>query len=639
MAAPTFSADVSWRNPSTGPFLWRGISQTSDAIYLPSGGALLKSVDGRDWTLHYQPTQSILMSIAQSPEKLLAVGAAPANPPDSAGSYSLFISTNGTDFNVLKTAPSTFYHIAYGNGRWVASGFEVMYSDDGLSWRRTTQVPSGTVYPMGDLVFAGGRFLQSTHSGVYVSDDGVNWSQSGAEGGLIDYWNGLYVVVGNGVENNQISFSNDAHSWRTQPFPSPEFPAVVGIGDPGVVVIGNSSSQSPLSGSFSADYTNWVHFTLPFTNAPSDLEFINGQYLMVGNAGLIAQSKDGTNWTSNISVPPVRMMATAKGGDRLIGVGFDLNSDAAGLWSSNGISWHPLNLKGDWYLTDIAYQNGAFVAVGLNGQILVSTNAGDQWSKIAPPTDANLGGVTATPLGFIATGQRAMLLSTNGIAWNFLPLGSYSNYSFSPIAFGNGIYVATGDDDFLRPSLFLSKDLKDWTVTSQPYAQQYGRIRFGNGRFVSASGYVSTDGINWVRGNAPSRILQLSFSDGWFCATTGGDNWYDAAHGYVSSDGLHWHHVYDLPALGIMPQYQFGRLLGLGAFGVAEIDNFGFVDVNQNSDGSIALQRIHPPSLVSQLETSTDFLSWSPADESSLSSLPPDRNAFYRLKLQKTDQQ
>ena len=227
-----------------------------------------------------------------------------------------------------------------------------------------------------------------------------------------------------------------------------------------------------------------------------------------------------------------------------------------------------------------------------------------------------------------------MLLSTNGFEWDVLRVGNYSNYSFGEVAFGNGVYVVPGSDEFLRPALFVSKDLKDWTVTSQPYAQQYGRIKFGNGRFVSASGNVSTDGVNWIRGNAPSRFLQLSYSDGWFCATTGGDNWYDASHGYISADGLHWHHVYDLPALGTMPQYQFGRLLGLGAFGVAEIENFAFLDVNQNGDGSLGFQRMHPANLSSHIENSPDFVSWSAADPpfSASSSV---RSGFFRLRLDK----
>jgi hypothetical protein len=629
LLVPAFSANVRWLTPSQGPFLWRSINQTPDAIYLPSGGAILKSPNGREWTLHYQPTQSLLLSIAQSPDKRLAVGSAP-NPPDSAGSYSFFISTNGTDFNFLKTAPSTFYQIVYGNGRFVASGFDLWRSEDGLTWRPATQVPSSTVYPMGDLIFAGGKFLQATHSGVYVSTDGVNWSNSGVEGGLVDYWNGLYVVVGNSVEINHIAFSNDAQTWQTQLFSSPEYPSAMAIGNPGIVVVGYSPGPGSPFGVFSADHTNWVRFTLPFTNRPWDLKYVNGQYLMICYGGLIANSTDGTNWTTNLSAPSVRMTATAQSEDRLIGVGADIDGNGAGLWSSNGVSWHALDLKASWYLTDIAYQSGVFVASGLNGQIVVSTNAGNQWIKIPPLTKQNLWGVTATPRGFVAAGERAMLLSTNGLAWDFLPLGSYSNYTFSPIAFGNNVYAVAASDEFLRPSFFVSKDLASWTVIPG----QYGRIKFGNGRFVSAGGYVSTDGINWVRGNGPSLLLQLSFSDGWFCGATGSQNWYDPAHGYVSVDGLHWHHVYDLPALGIVPEYHFGKLLGMATFGIAEIDNFAFVDLNQNADGSLGFQRMHPANLSSHIESSPDFVSWSAADPpfSASSSV---RSGFFRLRLDK----
>src|SRR5688572_1347076 len=73
-SAPVFSADLIWRNPSHGPFFWNELSVTPGGYYLPSQGVVLKSTNAHDWTLHYQPTPAILFSIAQSPEKILAVG-------------------------------------------------------------------------------------------------------------------------------------------------------------------------------------------------------------------------------------------------------------------------------------------------------------------------------------------------------------------------------------------------------------------------------------------------------------------------------------------------------------------------------------------------------------------------------------
>src|SRR5215212_8728922 len=75
-----YPADLVWHNPSHGPFFWREISVTADSFYIPSAGAILKSTNARDWSLHYQATTARLFSIAQSQDKLLAVADNADNP-------------------------------------------------------------------------------------------------------------------------------------------------------------------------------------------------------------------------------------------------------------------------------------------------------------------------------------------------------------------------------------------------------------------------------------------------------------------------------------------------------------------------------------------------------------------------------
>jgi hypothetical protein len=72
--ASAYSADIIWRNPTHGSYLWREISATPDAFYVPGLAAILKSTNGHDWKLNYQATRGDFLSIAQSPEKLIAVG-------------------------------------------------------------------------------------------------------------------------------------------------------------------------------------------------------------------------------------------------------------------------------------------------------------------------------------------------------------------------------------------------------------------------------------------------------------------------------------------------------------------------------------------------------------------------------------
>jgi len=627
---PVFSSEVIWQNPPQGAFPWWGISQTRDAIYLAAGSAVSRSVDGHDWTLHYEPDQAIYFSIAQSPDKILAA----ANTPVWEGIGisqvpTLYIATNGVDFKRWIDPPrdAYMYSLVYGKGRFVGSGFKVWSSDDGVDWRQATGAPSSFVYRMGQLIFEGGRFVQAADDGTYVSEDGVAWSRTGPGSKLLSYYDGTYVAVGPGL----IAFSSDAHTWSTQTLARPNYPDVMAIGASGIVVVGDSRSQTGIDARFSPDRTNWVKFTLPFVNEPSEMKDINGEYLMVGDGGLIAHSTDGTNWTSNISVRPARVLAAVKGGDRVIGVGLEgLMATGGGLWSTDGTTWQTLNLSAPRSFLDICYGDGRFVAVGHEGQLAVSTNGGNDWIQTHMPGSNTLSGVTASPRGFIMSGRQTLMLSPDGLSWEPVVLSGTNYYSYGKVVYGNGIYLLPAARDYGAMDLYRSEDLKTWTLVAIP-TRAFSTFVFGNGRFVTASGYSSIDGVHWEKGDAPS-LAWIGFSEGMFCGMTGGGNWYDRDKGYVSADGLHWHEIYDMPHLGFTTWHFFGRFFGFaGSGGILEADNFGFVDAGKKPDGSLELLRVHPAKFNSRVETSTDMKSWTTTEESLATG---DLRRFFRLRLE-----
>src|SRR6185436_20808652 len=90
------------------------------------------------------------------------------------------------------------------------------------------------------------------------------------------------------------------------------------LGSPGLLIVGDSLSGPSARCSFSSDKTNWTEFTLPFENRPSDVNYVNGEFLLVGDGGLIAHSSDGTNWHSKTTGPQPSVRCVTSSPERII---------------------------------------------------------------------------------------------------------------------------------------------------------------------------------------------------------------------------------------------------------------------------------------------------------------------------------
>jgi len=607
---PILSGDLVWRNPTTGPFFWWEISVTRDAFYIPSNGAFLRSTNAHDWTLRYPDETPLFFSIAQSPDKWIAAALHSGGP-------ALFVSTNGVDFKFLKNVPFHLYKIVYGQGRFVAAGLDLFWSDNGVDWTPASGVASTDSVFNGDLIFANGLFLRCVAANVYTSTDGKKWTGRGAGGRRLSYHNGLYAIASNG----EMSFSTNGLFWERQTVPSIA-PVAMAVGSKGVVAASDSLDKPASTALFSADKTNWITFTLPFSNRPWDLKFINDEYVMVGDGGLIAYSSDGTNWTKNSPVKnTVHLSASARSDDRIVAVGDDGQNFGAAIWSSDGLTWQNADVTAPGALLAIACQNRTFVAVGADGHVVVSTNNADSW--FAPPRiiTSTLYDLTTSPAGFVAVG-RTNIFSADGIHWEVLP---NPGITVSYIAYGNGLYVATGSGNFDEIETAISRDLIHWELLP---IRAGGPVQFGNGRFV-LGGFVSFDGTNWVRRTAPGPY-NLKFSEGVFTGIGSAPN----EQGYVSVDGLSWHRLFEMPQLQSRMARYFGRFLVFTSYsGVAEVDNFGILNLEAKPDGTFDLTPIHPGRFTSEIEGSRDFLSWESVTNFTSPTFPSDAQRFFRMKL------
>lgn len=213
-------------------------------------------------------------------------------------------------------------------------------------------------------------------------------------------------------------------------------------------------------------------------------------------------------------------------------VGFDQNDYPC--YSSDGVNWTkssiPTPPSGGTYHRSIAirYCNDRFISAGRddNNPICYSTD-GVNWTcpGVWFGNDSWFYGVCYGNGKYVARGQDSTFAySTNGIRWNkvTVPGTNTGNHNtlWTGLAFGNGKFVAckcytSGEQD---PRVAYSTDGINWTTVEMPCGGvNWAGVAFGNGKFVliaQGSGttshdntnyiFYSEDGVNWIQAEIPS---------------------------------------------------------------------------------------------------------------------------------------
>lgn len=192
-------------------------------------------------------------------------------------------------------------------------------------------------------------------------------------------------------------------------------------------------------------------------------------------------------------------------------------------------------------MSDVAYGNGLFVAVGGSvgsGQIMTSSD-GITWTRRSDLGANSWGAVTYGNGQFVAVGLSGAATSTDGINW---AIHSAPSVAWLSVAYGNGKYVAVGGTLATTNQIMYSSDGASWTAVTLPATRTLRSVAFGNGMFVIVDffgvSYTSTNGIDWTLGGTGlgSSILGLAYGNSVFVTQSSG------ASGvvYTSTDGLNW---------------------------------------------------------------------------------------------------
>ena len=240
------------------------------------------------------------------------------NASSNSAAYSLDGSSWNTTF--IGNNPAGFFEIAYGNGKFVATGSyywnaQVASSTDGLSWT-TGQGYTFSMWYYPRISYGNGKFIVLTPFESYVSTDGVTWTYSVLPSFM--QYKSFNVAFGNGV-----------------------FAAVE---------TGSSGSQTAV---YSADGVTWTQASgLPSTFGWNGIAYGNGKFVAVSSNGKTAYSTDGSVWTEGNNVPAAfpsiyGFTSLVYGDGKFVAAvmnGMNGGSENHLIYSTDGISWTGVNL-------------------------------------------------------------------------------------------------------------------------------------------------------------------------------------------------------------------------------------------------------------------------------------------------------
>lgn len=305
----------------------------------------------------------------------------------------------------------------------------------------------------------------------------------------------------------------------------------------------------------------------------------NNTYVLVGRAGLILRSPNGTDWLNVPTGFGMDLLDVAFGENTFVAVGKEVddaplfgrvnNSTTVYYSTDDGITWNVANTGGTLDFQAVAYGNGRFVGAGRAG--VYQSDDGITWTGVGiPGTTANEWTVAEFLNGrFVLFGGRSSIgahneiaTSTDGVTWNSAQSYNNSGAQGGQAAFGNGVYAITSST---RTFTFTSDDATGASINE--IGITLGGIVFdsANSRFIASddgSIYSSTDGISWSQlatgaGNGGDEIL---FANGIYLKPG-----FELAS---STDAANW-------TIQSMPDVD----LHLPTGGSAGTDDFGFTDI------------------------------------------------------------
>jgi len=255
--------------------------------------------------------------------------------------------------------------IAFGKGLFVAvgGGGVVLRSPDGIDWISKRLSPPCTLE---DITFGDEKFIAICGSGAFSTPDGKNWTLEndfGGSTGLTRIAHGAGKFIAGG-ERGGIWTSVNGNDWtKRESGVSRRITSVAFLRDRFFAFVDGALPR------VSEDAIVWREFEFESANLPSLLDgaFGNGRFLLGGQSGQVLTSEDGKKWTRSIASPYVNFYRIR------FANGLFLSPVGSGviLSSVEGLKWTEIQTsKTGQSLSDLAFGNGRFVAVGPQARII-----------------------------------------------------------------------------------------------------------------------------------------------------------------------------------------------------------------------------------------------------------------------------
>lgn len=242
----------------------------------------------------------------------------------------------------------------------------------------------------------------------------------------------------------------------------------------------------------------------------------------VGYGTRRARSEDGLAWTDFQEVNP-------NGGDDddlLRGIGYGGGvflavggaGDGFSMRSLDGITWQDENHDPGSFVSDVAWQDGIFVAAGGNGLRMRSLDEGVSWQDDAGYYAGHYraiaaGGGVVVAIGHTYGDTNVGLVSTtvDGVTWTAEQTGG-APYSGGSLAYGGGAFVARNDAGEVR----VSSDGAAWGDPVLELGDR-GTVVFADGEHITAGDgayWTSPDGGQWTEVPSPDARDLAGWIDG-----------------------------------------------------------------------------------------------------------------------------
>ena len=198
-----------------------------------------------------------------------------------------------------------------------------------------------------------------------------------------------------------------------------------------------------------------------------------------------------------------------------------------------------------WGLHRVTWVNNKYVAVGLNGVILNSSNGANWTARISGTTNTLYGVSWSDPLYVAVGSNKTILMSNDAINWTTRYSGD-AGITFYGVAGTGSTFVAVGHDaNDNKTVIYSTTDRWIWNESSFKVAGgTLNSVRWIGNQYVAVGGafgypliLTSPNGIEWTNRSSsltvPGELADVSYSGSKY-----------AAVGYgitaVSSDGINW---------------------------------------------------------------------------------------------------